>query len=133
MSNSDWWSRKLGGTPQPQQQPYQRQYQQTYAPPPQQPPYQQQQQQAPIPQDDPAVPKSFMEALASWGAKGGAAMRSEGLGNCPSCGTTNVFGMTNTGSVINQNSGISARTSARCFECGWKENGVIHGDQSNWV
>jgi len=130
MSNSDWWSRKLGGTPQPQQQPYQRQYQQTYAPPPQQPPYQQ---QAPIPQDDPAVPKSFMEALASWGAKGGAAMRSEGLGNCPSCGTTNVFGMTNTGSVSNQNSGISARTSARCFECGWKENGVIHGDQSNWV
>lgn len=132
MSNSDWWSRKLSGTPQPQQQPYQRQYQQTYAPPPQQPPYQQQH-QAPVPQDDPTVPKSFMEALASWGAKGGAAMRSEGLGNCPSCGTTNVFGMSNTGSVSNQNSGVSARTSARCFECGWKENGVIQGDQSNWV
>lgn len=132
MSNSDWWSRKLGGTPQPQQQPYQRQYQQTYAPPPQQPPYQPQH-QAPVPQDDPTVPKSFMEALASWGAKGGAAVRSEGLGNCPSCGTTNVFGMTNTGSVSNQNSGVSARTSARCFECGWKENGVIQGDQSNWV
>jgi len=130
MSNSDWWSRKLGGTPQPQQQPYQRPYQQPYAPPPQRPPYQQ---QAPVPQEDPSVPKTFIDALNTWGNKGGQALRSEGRNTCPNCGSANVFGMSNTGAVHNINSGMPARSSARCFECGWRENGVVQGEQSNWA
>ena len=133
MSNSDWWNRKLGSTtqPQPQQQPYQQPQQpqqQQYRQPPQQ-----YQQEPPVYEESPSTEKGLIEALNTWGLKGGQAMRQEGHNICPSCGSKNMFGMSNASSVHNINSGAMARAAARCFECGWRQDGTVQGDRSNWM
>lgn len=145
MSNADWWSRKLGGQPQPPQ--HAPQYQ--YASQPQQ--YQnpdgqlRTQQQAPPQQYGPPLlangrldvtrmddERLRLKDVAKMWNKGEAA-RTEGSGTCPNCGSIHVFSMRNAGTVQNQNSGQLASSSPRCFECGWKPNHAMQGDRSNWI
>lgn len=144
MSNADWWSRKLGGQPQPQPQYVQQQPQ--YAPQPQYTPqYAPQQQQFPAQQYGPPLlangrldvtrmddERLRLKDVAKMWNKGEAA-RTEGSGTCPNCGSIHVFSMRNAGTVQNQNSGQLASSSPRCFECGWKPNYAMQGDRSNWI
>jgi hypothetical protein len=133
MSNANWWANKLGAPQQPQRQ------QQThyvpppgYVPPPQyvQPQqYEQPQQLAP----DPNVPIHFMQALHTLGLRGGQARKNEGDSHCPSCGSQNVFMMSNGGAIQNSGNGNLVAPSSRCFECGWRPNGVVQGEQANWA
>jgi len=129
--SSDWWSRKLTGTPAPQRTSF----------PPSSPPirigqqvtYPQEQQQRPHNENllDPnkgATDEIHMsDAIRMW--KGGEAMRREGSVRCPDCGSQHVFSRTGRSA----NTSIQGKAPApRCFECGW--TGLYtQASESNWA
>ena len=134
MSSADFWARKLGGQPQQQQQAPPAPARprptppQNYVPPQQYIPPQQEAQPAPSPDEK----RSFVQAMNTWGLKGGQAQRQEAGSTCPSCGSGNMFQMSNAGALTSSVTGMMTAPSSRCFECGWRPNGMVQGQQSNW-
>lgn len=129
---SDWWSRKLSGSPQ--------QTTQRSSVPPVTAPIRIGQQvnfprQQPITPSEKVVDENLPpsaeihmgDAIRLW--KGGEASRKEGNLYCPDCGSQHVFSRTARGG----NTLIQGKSPApRCFECGW--TGLYtQGVESNWV
>lgn len=130
MSNKDWYAKRLGNTPpasvqqrMPQQQPnhpVQQVVQQHVT---------QVNQQAVA--DPPQAEKHFLEALNTWGLRGGEAARTDTMKSCPNCGTHLVFGRQNGNGAVFGPNGVVA-PAPRCFECGWNGK-FVQANQGNWA
>lgn len=121
-SDSGWWARHTGQQ-QPQQQiPYAFQQQAAQQAPQQPQQFQPQVPQAPQPQQQPQVTiENFTKAMNLW--QGGEATRYE-TQRCPSCGSNHYFSRSQSGGVINMNTGKQSAPSPMCFDCGY--NSVHH-------
>ena len=148
---SDWFARQLQARqgqespprglvvqhrPAPVQQPP--------AAPQQAPAAPQQYQQPPAPQEPSWKGKSYRQVaheldpengrvLHLAPANGDAAKMGELNNTCPNCGSLNVFSRNNAQGTFNENTGMSVKPHARCYECGWTQSNFIPGDESNWV
>jgi len=122
--SSDWYAKRLGVTtppargisvgPQtvPAQVTAQPQPVQQYQPPP-------------TPVSD--QPSSFSEVLRA--GRGGPAAKAS-IGNCPECGSPNLFSQA--GGAVMRNDGTMVPPSPKCFDCGYNGR-FAQADKANWV
>ena len=105
MSSTNWFAKRLGGSPAPGPEPVGQPAPQQPAPGPQ-PVGQPAQQQQPVDPNNikPGEPGSLSHALQSADSSGGDGHRAGAVGTCPSCGSGNYF---------------TLRNGASCFDCGY--------------
>lgn len=142
---SNWWGNKLNAPAAPAAPPvYDPSYRQAPPPapggyqPPQPfgaPPQQQQQyEQPPQPYTppDPGDPNGHLKRV--WEYRGnprGGAGDTMTLGDCPSCGSARYMSRSNTGGVMNSNTGQTVYPSPECADCGYpNQQGALAGSAS---
>lgn len=125
MSN-DWYAKRLGVTT-----PLARGISVGPGPVATAPPLQQQpapvQQYVPPQQPVSDRPETFSEVLRA--GRGGPAAKA-GIGNCPNCGSGNMFAPQ--GGSIMKEDGRMVSPVSKCFDCGYNGN-YMQADKANWA